>query len=149
MRKVYLDNCCYNRPYDDQSRLRISLETQAKLYVQRLIKTDALCLVSSYILLYEAKCNPHKSAKDAIMIFIRRYSSIYVDASNNNATEDIAHEIQQTGVKKMDALHLACAILAEADYFLTTDDRLLKYSDSRIRVLNPILFLNELEENYE
>ena len=30
--KVYLDNCCYNRPYDDQSQLRISLETQAKLY---------------------------------------------------------------------------------------------------------------------
>ena len=25
--KVYLDNCCYNRPYDDQSQLRISLET--------------------------------------------------------------------------------------------------------------------------
>lgn len=32
--KIYLDNCCYNRPYDDQSQLRISLETQAKLYIQ-------------------------------------------------------------------------------------------------------------------
>ena len=28
--KIYLDNCCYNRPYDDQSQLRISLETQVK-----------------------------------------------------------------------------------------------------------------------
>jgi predicted nucleic acid-binding protein len=26
---VYLDNCTYNRPFDDQSHLRISLETQA------------------------------------------------------------------------------------------------------------------------
>ena len=29
--KIYLDNCCYNRPYDDQSYLSISLETQAKM----------------------------------------------------------------------------------------------------------------------
>lgn len=36
--KVYLDNCCYNRPYDDQTQIRISLETQAKLYIQDLIK---------------------------------------------------------------------------------------------------------------
>ena len=36
--KIYLDNCCYNRPYDDQSQIRISLETQAKLYIQNLVK---------------------------------------------------------------------------------------------------------------
>lgn len=27
--RIYLDNCCYNRPYDDQSYLNVSLETQA------------------------------------------------------------------------------------------------------------------------
>lgn len=32
--RVYLDNCCYNRPYDDQSQLKISMETQAKLNIQ-------------------------------------------------------------------------------------------------------------------
>ena len=26
--KVYLDNCTYNRPFDDQSQIRISLETE-------------------------------------------------------------------------------------------------------------------------
>ena len=31
---IYLDNCCYNRPYDDQSYMRINLETQAKLHIQ-------------------------------------------------------------------------------------------------------------------
>ena len=24
--RIYLDNCCYNRPYDDQSQIRISSE---------------------------------------------------------------------------------------------------------------------------
>jgi hypothetical protein len=35
--KVYLDNCCFNRPYDDQTQLRIELETKAKLYIQQQI----------------------------------------------------------------------------------------------------------------
>lgn len=26
--RVYLDNCCYNCPYDDQTQTRISLNTQ-------------------------------------------------------------------------------------------------------------------------
>ena len=46
--RIYLDNCCYNRPYDDQSQLRISLESQAKLYVQELIREDKFELVASY-----------------------------------------------------------------------------------------------------
>jgi len=27
--RVYLDNCCYNRPFDDQSQLRVRLEIEA------------------------------------------------------------------------------------------------------------------------
>ena len=29
--RIYLDMCCYNRPYDDQSRLKVAMETQSKL----------------------------------------------------------------------------------------------------------------------
>lgn len=36
--RIYLDNCCYNRPYDDQSFKAISLEAEAKLYIQDNIK---------------------------------------------------------------------------------------------------------------
>jgi len=35
--RIYLDNCCFNRPYDDQKQLRIYLETQAKLHIQSLV----------------------------------------------------------------------------------------------------------------
>ena len=51
--KVYLDNCCYNRPYDDQTQIRIHLETEAKLYIQEMIKLGKADLVTSYILEYE------------------------------------------------------------------------------------------------
>lgn len=31
--KVYLDNCCFNRPYDDQKQIIIRMETLAKLHI--------------------------------------------------------------------------------------------------------------------
>ena len=36
--RIYLDNCCYNRPYDDLSQLIVSLEAQAKLHIQNRIE---------------------------------------------------------------------------------------------------------------
>ena len=42
--RVYLDNCCYNRPFDDQSQLRIKLEALAKMQVQEEIELSAKCL---------------------------------------------------------------------------------------------------------
>ncbi len=45
--KIYLDMCSYNRPYDDQSQIKIALETQSKLYIQHLIKDKKLELITS------------------------------------------------------------------------------------------------------
>ena len=51
--KVYLDNCCFNRPYDDQSQPLIRLETEAKLLIQQEIVDNRLDLIWSFILHYE------------------------------------------------------------------------------------------------
>ena len=61
--RIYLDNCCYNRPYDDQMQLRISLETQAKLFVQDLIRNNQIELAASYMLMYENEQNPYEMKK--------------------------------------------------------------------------------------
>lgn len=52
-----MDNCCYNRPYDDQSQMRIYLETQAKLHIQDMIRREKIELVTSYILDFENSNN--------------------------------------------------------------------------------------------
>lgn len=44
-----------------------------------------------------------------------------------------------------DAHHIACAIFASCDCFLTTDDRLLKYNTNEIQLLNPIDFVKRME----
>ena len=143
--KVYLDNCCYNRPYDDQSQLRISLETQAKLQVQGMIKNNQIELSSSYVLLYENSRNPHESRQKAIRAFVKENTTTYIDVDRADEEKKIADEIILNGVKTADAHHVACAIMAESDYFLTTDDRLLKYSTDKIKLMDPTEFIRELE----
>ena len=69
--RVYLDNCCYNRPYDDQSQLRISLETQAKLRIQEMIRKKQIELSSSYVLLYENSKNPYLTRQSSIRKFVK------------------------------------------------------------------------------
>lgn len=144
--KIYLDNCCYNRPYDDQSQLRISLETQAKLYVQDLIRQKKLNLVSSYVLWYENSQNPFEIRKRSISEFIQKNTIEYIGIDKAEDIKRKADEIMKTGVKTKDAYHVACAIYANCDYFFTTDDRLLKYATDEIQIVNPIDFIKEWEE---
>lgn len=57
---IYLDNCCFNRPYDDQKQERIYLESLAKLYIQQLITDNKIDFIWSYILEYENQCQQVK-----------------------------------------------------------------------------------------
>lgn len=140
--RIYLDNCCFNRPYDDQSNLKIELETRAKLRIQEMIVAGRLELVSSYILEYENDDNPYVERRFAIENFLG------LAATNINESEDvlnIANAAKNTGLKTKDALHVACAIMAKCDYLVTTDSRFMKYTDSRIKMISPIEFVIEVE----
>ena len=146
MIKVYLDNCAYNRPYDDQSQAKIELETQAKLKIQRMIKEQQIELASSYMSLYECGENPDTNKAELITSFINQYSSVHVSLKNQVAIEEKAKEIMETGIKFKDACHITCAIMAKADYLISTDIRMLKYKTDEIKLINPIeFFTNELD----
>jgi predicted nucleic acid-binding protein len=140
--RIYLDNCCFNRPYDDQTQLKIYLETQAKLYAQSLVCEKKIELVWSFILAFENSQNIFIAKKNAISQW-ENLSSSFVEKSEE--IRKIAKEIMTTGIKAADAAHVACAIAANCDYFITVDKRLLKYQDQRIIICNPIEFINHLE----
>ena len=137
--KVYLDNCCFNRPYDDQKQLRIELETKAKLYIQQQIVEKKLLLVSSVILEYENTKNPYQARKTAINDFFRHASDF---VAQSDEVINMAKEFMKKGIKTKDASHLACAIYAKCDYFITTDDKLLKFKQDKIRIISPIDFIS-------
>ena len=139
--RIYLDNCCFNRPYDDQTQLKIYLETQAKLHVQSLVYAQKIELVWSFILTFENSQNIFSAKKNAISQW-ENLSSSFVEKSETIRLT--AQEIMNTGIKAADAAHVACAIAGNCDYFITVDKRLLKYQDKRIIICNPIEFINHI-----
>ena len=144
--RIYLDNCCYNRPYDDQLQMRIHLDTEAKLHIQDMVKNNELELVTSYMLDYENAKNRFWHKRQAISEFLNENEAYYVSQDRNEEAIQIAEEIKKTGVKNADALHVACAILAKSNYFITTDDRLLKYRSEKVEIVTPGEFVRRLEE---
>ena len=145
--KIYLDMCCFNRPYDDQSQLKIALEAQAKLSIQNSIKDGSVILVGSYILDYENSRNPFEMRRQAISQFIQQNTSFYVSSENDNLISNLASEIMKSGVKEKDAYHVASAIYAECDYFISTDNRLLKYKSDKIKIVSPVEYITNKEDD--
>lgn len=147
--RVYLDNCCYNRPYDSQNQLTVNLETQAKIFIQQCIKDGKLNLASSCFLQIENLRNPFQERRENIRRFLEDNTSVYIGKQDAPEIIRRAEGIIATGIKKFDAYHVASAIFANCDYFITTDKRLLKYITDQIVMINPIDFVAVWEELYE
>jgi predicted nucleic acid-binding protein len=142
--RIYMDNCCFNRPFDDQSTIRIRLETEAKLYIQEKILNEEIELAWSYLIDYENHFNPFEERRNTVETW--RIHGV-IDVAETPEILDNAKLIQNLNVKSKDALHVACAIEAKCDYFLSTDDFLLKKLSGfqRIKAMNPLSFLVVLE----
>lgn len=95
--RIYLDNCCFNRPYDDQSQFKIRIESEAKLVIQEKIKNGKLKLIWSFMLDYENSQNTDVNKKNEIFSF-QKYSEEYFVGTKETAK--IAQEIEKSGIKK-------------------------------------------------
>lgn len=138
--KIYLDNCCYNRPFDDLTIEKNWLEANAKMFIQALIKYKSVALYYSFVSQAEIDDSPYDDRKAYILDFIETNANGFVGKKRLVEIETLSNEILKTGIKKKDAAHLACSIIAECDYFITTDRRVLNCKTDRIKILNPIEF---------
>ena len=141
--KIYLDICSYNRPFDDQSQMKIRLETEAKLYIQAAIRNGKYSLCWSFMLDYENGKSPYEEKREAIAPW-KQISDDYCSPSESIRSR--SKEIMERGVKHFDALHIACAIENGCEYFITTDKRLTNKNIANINIINPIDFVREVEE---
>jgi len=141
--RVYLDNCCLNRPFDDQSQLTVRLETEAKLPVQELVVENVLSLVWSFVLDYENAMNIDDTVKAQIALW-RNIAS--VRCGLDEAVKTKARNLMKLGLKQMDAAHIACAIRGKADFFLTVDKRILNKQIDGVSAINPIDFVRRISE---
>lgn len=149
--RIYLDMCCYNRQFDEKNSEKIILEADAIMHVRNEIRNKNLELATSFILHYENDKKINQDMKIAIEKFFKTNSKIYIGVDFSEKLSKLVKKIMQTGIKMNDAYHIASAILAECDYFLTVDYRLLKYHNDKIKIVNPIDFVEILrgEKNVE
>jgi predicted nucleic acid-binding protein len=140
--KIYLDNCCYNRPYDDLTIADNGNEATAKLFIQSLVKYGSLTLVYSFMSVTEVTDSKITENKRQIMSYIESCARFFVGNNRQNDIAQSAEEVMRTGIKNKDAIHLACAMFADCDYFITTDKRVLKYKPDKLKIVNPIEFVN-------
>lgn len=105
--KIYLDNCCFNRPYDDQSNDRSRLEAEAVIIIiKNSIAKKNVELIGSEILLFEAEKCPDLIRRIKVQGLINNLS--FIIKINENIKKR-AKEIIEIGFKTIDALHIACA----------------------------------------
>lgn len=138
--RVYLDNCCYNRPFDDQSQLKVLIESLAKLSIQQKMRAGELEYVWSTVLDFEIKKSKFLDRVRQILPWAGGAAvKVYVNADIRRR----AKEFEGVGVRPIDALHIACAESAGCDWFFSTDNGLIKKArpHTPMRVANPVEFI--------
>lgn len=147
--KIYLDVCCLNRPFDDQTQPRIRFESEAILEIISRCRSGNWELVSSTVLESEIAQTPDSARRQQVQ------ESLAIAQHKILITEEIsgrAIELTKFKIKNFDALHLACAE-GNADIFLTTDNRLLSKALSyknnlNITVANPMTWWAEVTSTF-
>jgi len=135
---IYFDLCCFNRPFDEQSDIVIRLETEAKLFIQQLVRDRKLNLAWSAMLDYENQFNPSTEVRRKIADW-KWFAA--VDTDVDDFIRNKLTELMALGIKHKDAMHIAGAIAGKADFFITVDKRLLNKSVKKITILNPLTFV--------
>ncbi|MDD3250514.1 MAG: hypothetical protein PHF23_09155 [Smithellaceae bacterium] len=143
--KVYLDACVYNRPFDDQKQPRIAVEAMEAVLLLSLVEVGKMRLVGSFVLKFENDNNLHVMRRYMIDDMMN-LTEEWIDFSDNIMSR--AQEIEKDGIMGLDAIHLACAEAAQADYFITCDDVLIKKARQnklqlKVKVVSLMNFMSE------
>lgn len=144
--RIYLDVCCLNRVFDEQTQNRIYLETQAIITILNQCQLGIWKLISSDVLDAElSQIRDLERLKNVKKIL----SVAKIKVLSNLDQKKRTTQLQKLGFSSYDAAHLASAEKSQADIFLTTDDRLLKKALKcsqllNINVNNPVQWLLEV-----
>ena len=89
---------------------------------------------------FENSKNPFLEKRNTILVF-KQYISEVIHP--DPTIEVIAKAWQSKGLKLYDSLHMACAIFSGCDYFLTVYDGVLNKRCSEIKIVDPVIFINQ------
>ncbi len=144
--RIYLDVCCLNRPFDQQSQARIRLETEAILEIINYCQAGTWTLITSNVLEAEISQTPNKERIENVKKIL---SIAKIKVLSGDWLKERASQLQKLGFTSYDAAHVASAERALSDIFLTTDDRLVRKSQTyaqllKVKVNNPLQWLAQV-----
>jgi predicted nucleic acid-binding protein len=125
-----------------QTQIKIRLETEAKLYIQANIREGKYTFCWSFMLDYENSKNPYDEKQHFILPW-KNIAADFVPPSESVLSR--GKEIMKHGIKHINALHIACAIENNCNYFITTDSKLTNKNINGIKIINPIDFVRKTE----
>jgi predicted nucleic acid-binding protein len=145
---VYLDVCCFKRPFDDQRQERVRLESAAVAAIIARAERGEARLVRSPAHDLENGRNPREDRRLAAAAWLNG-ASVEVQLSDRVAAR--ARLLGTLGFQPLDALHAAFAEEAGATWLATADDRMLtlahRHAPSlRVAVANPRVVAGQLIE---
>ena len=141
---IYLDVCCLNRPFDDQSQDRIYFEAEAILNILYRCQNEGWILAGSDVIELELSkmTNHEKQARVRVLYSLHGPRLVL-----NERIKERSRQLQQAGLKLFDSLHLALAEFYHQDALLTTDDGFMRAAarcEAVIPVKNPVSWLMEV-----
>lgn len=71
-RRVYLDVCALGRPFDDQTQMRIRLETDAVDLILSYVTAGGLTLIVSPVHIVEIEANPDPTMRDLLLVTLQQ-----------------------------------------------------------------------------
>ncbi len=122
------------------------METEALILILARHQRGELVLISSHSLVAENRQNPVADRRDAVA---RLLDEVELPIIGRNEVRRRTLELDAMGIAGFDAVHLACAECSQADYFITTDDRLLKKAwrlttPLSLQAMTPVRFMEEV-----
>jgi predicted nucleic acid-binding protein len=141
---LYLDICALKRPFDDQNTERVRDESLAVLRILDRIELGSDGMVWSAALTFENDADPDHEIRarvTGLAILACTFSRMNPEAQAR------IESLCSSGVRTLDAAHLAFAEAAGADCLLTTDDRFIRRArrvGTTVRVLNPLEYVEQV-----
>jgi predicted nucleic acid-binding protein len=148
MNRIYFDNCCLNRLFDDQSQDRVRLEAEAVALVLLSIQGRSAMWIGGDVLDWEVLRTQDSDRRSKLVLLL---DAVHERILLSPSITRRAGQLTEFGFKGQDALHLASAEAGHADVLLTTDDDLEKKAKKarralRVRVLNPSEWIREVRK---
>ena len=144
--KLYLDNCCYNRPYDDQTQEKIHMEGEAILAIINICKQNNDEIIGSSALDLEINQIGDIEKREKVKYFYDQTITTKINYAAN-ILKRVKELSEQANIRTLDRFHLSFAEYSDADIFLTTDTKFEKASSKlnlRMKVINPLRYLTEV-----